>query len=269
MKVDMRSPTPMQSMKTTHSSSLSVSRTPMSSTRPKPIVDTAGERNKGMVSKCDCWAGVGKLKNWWGHKGLSNLTEGAKQRCHNSKSLPELLACWYHTEHVRLILQIPECSVSILAHHLGQRVQLKDITTTLLLYWRYSILNWLAVKLAVVPWLCPRFFADSTAEPDAEQDQEGRVVTGPLVLGLFPVVEVAVDPLWRREQVEHLPQGKLKVHLPHVEQPPQVLVSLGTGRVARRIPGARCTVAMRRGGRQHGAGPHNSNERRTTTMRWE
>lgn len=42
MKVDMRSPTPMQSMKTTHSRSLSVSRTPMSSTRPKPIVDTAG-----------------------------------------------------------------------------------------------------------------------------------------------------------------------------------------------------------------------------------
>lgn len=51
MKVDMRSPTPMQSTKTTHRSSLSVSKTPMSSTRPKPIVDTAGVRNTSMVRK--------------------------------------------------------------------------------------------------------------------------------------------------------------------------------------------------------------------------
>lgn len=69
MKVDIRSPTPMQSMKTTHSSSLSVSRTPMSSTRPKPIVDTAGQRNEGSVRKRDRLARVGKLKDWWGHKG--------------------------------------------------------------------------------------------------------------------------------------------------------------------------------------------------------
>lgn len=98
------------------------------------------------------------------------------------------------------------------------------------------------------------FAAGSTAEPDAEQDQEGRVVPGPLVLGLLPVVEVAVDALRRREEVEHLPQGELKVHLPHVEQPPQVLVALGAGRVAGRVPGARRAVAVRRGGRQHGAG---------------
>lgn len=40
MRVDIRRPTPMQSTKTTHSSSFNVSRTPMSSTRPKPIVET-------------------------------------------------------------------------------------------------------------------------------------------------------------------------------------------------------------------------------------
>lgn len=87
MKVDIRSPTPMQSMKTTHSRSLSVSRTPMSSTRPKPIVDTARERNKGRVRKHDCWVRAGKLKDWWGHKGLSNLTEGVEQQPHMRKNI--------------------------------------------------------------------------------------------------------------------------------------------------------------------------------------
>lgn len=46
MRVDMRRPTPMQSTKTTHSSSFSVSRMPISSTRPKPIVDTAEKKTE-------------------------------------------------------------------------------------------------------------------------------------------------------------------------------------------------------------------------------
>lgn len=92
-----------------------------------------------------------------------------------------------------------------------------------------------------------------TTQPDAEQHQEGWIVSGPLVLGLFPVVEVAVDPLWRREQVQHLPQGKFKVHLSEVQQPPQVLVALGPRRVACSVSGAKGTVAVVRGGRQHGA----------------
>lgn len=92
-----------------------------------------------------------------------------------------------------------------------------------------------------------------TTQPDAEQDQEGRIISGPLVLGLFPVVKVAVDPLWRCEQVKHLPQGKFKVHLSEVQQPPQVLVAFGPSRVACGVPGAKGTVALRRGGGQHGA----------------
>lgn len=92
-----------------------------------------------------------------------------------------------------------------------------------------------------------------TAQPDAEYDQESRIIPGPLVLGLFPVVEVAVDSLWGREQVKHLPQGKFKVHLPEMEQPSQVLVAFGARCVACSVPGAEGAVAVRRGGGQHGA----------------
>uniref|UniRef100_A0A8V0YUT3 Cytochrome c oxidase assembly factor 5 n=1 Tax=Gallus gallus TaxID=9031 RepID=A0A8V0YUT3_CHICK len=60
-----------------------------------------------------------------------------------------------------------------------------------------------------------------TAEPHAEEHQEGGVVPRPLVLGLLPVVEVPVDPLRGGEQVQHLPQRELEVHVPHVQQPPQ------------------------------------------------
>lgn len=67
-------------------------------------------------------------------------------------------------------------------------------------------------------------------------------------------MEVAVDSLWRRKQVKHLPEGKFKVHLPEMEQPPQVLVALGTRCVASSVPGTEGAVAVLRGGRQHGAG---------------
>lgn len=66
-------------------------------------------------------------------------------------------------------------------------------------------------------------------------------------------MEVAVDPLWRGEQVKHLPQGKLKVHLLEMEEPPQVLVAFGTRCVPRSVSGAQGTVALPRGGRQHAA----------------
>jgi len=97
-----------------------------------------------------------------------------------------------------------------------------------------------------------------TAEPDAEQHQESGVVPGPLVLRLLPVVEVPVDSLRRSEQVEHLPQRELEVHLAQVEQPAQVLVALRPGRVPGGVPGAQRPAApapgaARRGG-QHGAG---------------
>ncbi len=49
IRVDMSRPTPMQSTKTTHSSSFRVSRTPISSTRPKPTVDTAEEQRECSV----------------------------------------------------------------------------------------------------------------------------------------------------------------------------------------------------------------------------
>lgn len=67
-------------------------------------------------------------------------------------------------------------------------------------------------------------------------------------------MEVAVDPLRRGEQVEHLPKGEVKVHLSEMEQPSKVLVALGAGSVTRGIPQAQGSVALRRGGGQHGAG---------------
>lgn len=44
--VDMNRPTPMQSTKTTHSNSFRVSRSPMSSTKPKPTVETVDKQVK-------------------------------------------------------------------------------------------------------------------------------------------------------------------------------------------------------------------------------
>lgn len=71
-------------------------------------------------------------------------------------------------------------------------------------------------------------------------------------------MEVPVDPLRGGEQVQHLPQRELEVHVPHVQQPPQVLVPLSSGRVPRRIAGAERAVALTAGahggGGQHRAG---------------
>ena len=64
------------------------------------------------------------------------------------------------------------------------------------------------------PWLCHI----RTTQPDAQQDKESRIVPGPLVLCLFPVVEVSINSLWRRKQIKHLPQGKFKVHLTEIKQ---------------------------------------------------
>lgn len=94
-----------------------------------------------------------------------------------------------------------------------------------------------------------------TAQPDAEQHQEGGVISGPLVFGLFAVVEVAVHPLRRGEQVKHLPHGELKVHLLEVQQAAQVLVALSAGGVSSGIAGVQAAVGLflrgvRRGG-QH------------------
>lgn len=83
-----------------------------------------------------------------------------------------------------------------------------------------------------------------TTQPDAEQHQEGRVITGPLVFGLFAVVEVAVHSLWWGEQVKHLPHGELKVHLFEVQEAAQVLVALSAGGVSSSIAGVQAAVGL-------------------------
>ena len=55
-------------------------------------------------------------------------------------------------------------------------------------------------------------------EPSREEDEEGRVVAGELELGLLPVAKVAVDLLGRGQQVDHLPERELKVHLPAIRR---------------------------------------------------
>lgn len=92
-----------------------------------------------------------------------------------------------------------------------------------------------------------------TAQPNAEQDQKSRVVSGPLIFSLFPVLEVSVHSLRRGKQVKHLPQGEFKVHLSEMKQPPQVLVALRTRCVPCSVPGTEGTVAVWRRGGQHGA----------------
>ena len=44
----------------------------------------------------------------------------------------------------------------------------------------------------------------------------------------LPILKVPVDLLGLIEQVEHLPQSKLKIHLPEVEYPPQILKNKDT-----------------------------------------
>lgn len=102
----------------------------------------------------------------------------------------------------------------------------------------------------ILPMFPPKVL---TTQPDAEQHQERRVVPSPLVFGLFAVVEVAVHFLWRCEQVEHLPHGKLKIHLSEMQESPQVLVALGSGRVPRCIlrTQAAVPVDLRGTRRQH------------------
>lgn len=83
-----------------------------------------------------------------------------------------------------------------------------------------------------------------TAQPDAEQHQEGGVIAGPLVFGLFAVVEVAVHFLRRGEQVKHLPHGELKVHVFEVHEAAQVLVALRAGGVPSGIAGVQAAVGL-------------------------
>lgn len=83
-----------------------------------------------------------------------------------------------------------------------------------------------------------------TTQPDAEQHEEGRVIAGPLVFGLFAVVEVAVHSLWRGEQVKHLPHGELKVHLFEVQEAAQVFVALSAGGVSSSITGVQAAVGL-------------------------
>lgn len=66
-------------------------------------------------------------------------------------------------------------------------------------------------------------------------------------------MKVAVDSLRRRKQVDHLPQGKFKVHLSEIKQAPEVLVAFGARCVARSVPGAGSAVAVGCSGRQHAA----------------
>lgn len=52
--------------------------------------------------------------------------------------------------------------------------------------------------------------------------QESSVISGPLVLYLLLVMNVSINPLWGSEQVELLPDCKLKVHLLKSKKPSEL-----------------------------------------------
>ncbi len=44
-----------------------------------------------------------------------------------------------------------------------------------------------------------------------------------IVITYFSVCKVPVDLLWLHQEIDHLPQSKLEIHLPEVENPPEIL----------------------------------------------
>ena len=64
--------------------------------------------------------------------------------------------------------------------------------------------------------------------------REGRVVPGPMVLGLFPIIRGLVNALrLQTEEGPHLIQGRLDVHGGRLEEPTQIVGrnhGIGTGR---------------------------------------
>lgn len=82
-------------------------------------------------------------------------------------------------------------------------------------------------------------------EPSGQKDQKSGVIAGELTLCLLTVVEVLVDFLRRYEQICHLPEGELEVHLFELEQAPHIAVPLHCRRHA---------ILVSDGGRQEGTG---------------
>lgn len=83
----MSRPTPIQSTKTTHSSSFRVSRTPMSSTRPKPIVDTEAKQRRCSL----IFQGTGKVGKRYHPEGVLMTTQTLVGTYHRARywAVPE------------------------------------------------------------------------------------------------------------------------------------------------------------------------------------
>lgn len=83
----MSRPTPIQSTKTTHSSSFRVSRTPMSSTRPKPIVDTEAKQRRCSL----IFQGTGKAAKRYHPEGVLMTTQTLVGTYHRARywAVPE------------------------------------------------------------------------------------------------------------------------------------------------------------------------------------
>jgi len=66
-------------------------------------------------------------------------------------------------------------------------------------------------------------------EKEAQEDEEGRIVPRPLVLGPFSMLKVQVNFLGGDAEMNELPNGEFKVHLTKHENSPQIFVSLFRG----------------------------------------
>lgn len=63
-------------------------------------------------------------------------------------------------------------------------------------------------------------------KPSGQKDQKSGVIARELTLRFLAVVKVLVHLLWRCEQVHHLPQRELKVHLFELEQASHIAIPL-------------------------------------------
>lgn len=83
-------------------------------------------------------------------------------------------------------------------------------------------------------------------QPAREKNEKRGIVACKLTFRFFTIVEIFVHFLRRREQVHHLPQRKLKVHLIELEQTAQVAVTFHRGRHARFVRNGRRKKRARR-----------------------
>ena len=61
-------------------------------------------------------------------------------------------------------------------------------------------------------------------------DERNLLVEILIVLTNLSILKISIHLLWLVEEIQHLPESKFKIHVPKVENPPQILKKQKKGR---------------------------------------